>query len=432
MSSLHRWSDVDMLELPQTSMNNYGRPEGNMIQFYTTPHGRKVGDAIKYTRVAGAITGLEDGQTYYVHTLHGDIKFTLAAYVGGPELVISGDASTIGNTFTWSSGAFDALVGHSFSVTETTKGAVTHSEEVPLVQLEYGCDRYCSVCQKHAVLGRYASVDPATVDYKNGKYANGLTCLDTNLGTHVLGNVAPVGKNVRLKAGTHVSGSCLGGGASLDPLSITSTSAAGNTGGPTVEERLEMLRSAFFGVRAKQWSTSGMTPPLSIKMYSDILEVSFDVGPEAEDKGRLSFLQLMLERGNLNYNYIRSTNSLQTFTWSQMKTTFLDTIANEDRRLVALQAMATARLVPRPGSASSCAVKAGGFNANCATPTAQSSASDCASASSSVSGAANACDFTAGSGDAPPLTLKNLVLWVRSWTRQFVKRVPLLCAVYHS
>ena len=420
ISSLHRWSDVDMLGLPQTSMNNYGKPEGNMIQFYLTPHGRKVGDAIKYTQVTSAITGLEDGKTYYVHTVIGDIKFTLAAFVGGPVLVISGGLSTIGNTFTWTGGShhsgstdYDAFDGHSFSVTETTKGAVTHSEEVPLVQLEYGCDRYCSVCQKHTVLGRYASVDPATVDYENGKYAQGLTCLDTNLGTHVLGNVAPMGKNVRLKAGTHVSGSCLGGGASLDPLSITSTSAAGNTGGPTVEERLEMLRSAFFGVRAKQWSTSGMTPPLSIKMYSDILEVSFDVGPEAEDKGRLAFLQLMLERGNLNYNYIRSTNSPLTFTWAQMKTTFLDTIANEDRRLVALQAMATARLVPRPGAAASCAVKMMGSNANCATPTAQSSASDCASASSSVSGAENACEFTAGSGDAAPLTLKNLVLWVR-------------------
>ena len=89
----------------QISMSNYGRPEGNMIQFYTD-HGRKAGDAIKYTQKTGAIIGLEDGSTYYVHTVHGTIKFTLAAYVGGsvhaPELVLSGNASTIGNTFTWS------------------------------------------------------------------------------------------------------------------------------------------------------------------------------------------------------------------------------------------------------------------------------------------------------------------------------------------
>ena len=100
-SDLSTWDLSALKDEPQTSMNNYGRPEKNMIQFQTTPHERKVGDAIKYTKKTVAITGLEDGKTYYVHTLNGPIKFTLAAYVGGPVLVISGDATTIGNTFTW-------------------------------------------------------------------------------------------------------------------------------------------------------------------------------------------------------------------------------------------------------------------------------------------------------------------------------------------
>ena len=90
---------------PQTSMNTYGQVGGSNDIAFQSSHGRKVGDAIKYTQATSAITGLEDGKTYYVHTLNGDKHFSLAAYVGGPELVISGDGSTIGNTFTWSSGA---------------------------------------------------------------------------------------------------------------------------------------------------------------------------------------------------------------------------------------------------------------------------------------------------------------------------------------
>ena len=98
-------SDLSTWDLSgtQTSMNTFaevGEGGSNDIAFQS-PHGRKEGDAIKYTQKTGAITGLEDGKTYYVHTLNGVVKFSLAAVVGGPELVISGDATTIGNTFTW-------------------------------------------------------------------------------------------------------------------------------------------------------------------------------------------------------------------------------------------------------------------------------------------------------------------------------------------